>query len=195
MLLELDSGYSNNNGNGHMQALSGTSGSPPSYYYGEKEESKFAIALGTLGILILLFYVAFHITKEMRQERLRQRIIETQHARARRMLLSQQRQLGELRRLRMMESSSIISERYPPTSDENSTIIIELEQCPVIQLGDSGQLPTMSMDNVCSICLSEYEAKETLRSMPQCNHFFHSHCIDPWLKMNATCPLCRKLPI
>ncbi|CAI8589320.1 unnamed protein product [Vicia faba] len=68
-----------------------------------------------------------------------------------------------------------------------------IEQYPKIQLAESGQLPK-SIDNVCSICLSEYKPMETLRSIPQCNHHFHVDCIDVWLKMNATCPLCRNLP-
>ncbi|CAL5187425.1 unnamed protein product [Lathyrus oleraceus] len=68
-----------------------------------------------------------------------------------------------------------------------------IEQYPKIQLSESGQLPR-SIDNVCSICLSEYKPTETLRSIPQCNHHFHVDCIDVWLKMNATCPLCRNLP-
>lgn len=67
------------------------------------------------------------------------------------------------------------------------------EYYPKIQVAESGQLPK-SIDNVCSICLSEYKPMETLRSMPQCNHYFHADCIDVWLKMNATCPLCRNLP-
>ncbi|CAK8539302.1 unnamed protein product [Lathyrus sativus] len=68
-----------------------------------------------------------------------------------------------------------------------------IEQYPKIQLTESGQL-SKSIDNVCSICLSEYKPMETLRSIPQCNHHFHIDCIDVWLKMNATCPLCRNLP-
>ncbi|MED6206206.1 hypothetical protein PIB30_024652 [Stylosanthes scabra] len=164
--------------------------------YGEYPKNKFPITLGVLAILLFVIYITLVITKEIRNERLRQRRLRIQQARERRILLNELRQLRvlELSRLRTMESLSM-SDRYPAvTSDENSTRMIELQECPVIQLGESGQLPTMSMDNVCSICLSEYEAKETLRSMPQCNHFFHSHCIDAWLKMNATCPLCRKMP-
>ncbi|AES93943.1 putative RING-H2 finger protein ATL21A [Medicago truncatula] len=68
-----------------------------------------------------------------------------------------------------------------------------IEQYPKIQLAENGQLPKF-IDNVCSICLSEYKPMETLRSIPQCNHHFHADCIDVWLKMNATCPLCRNLP-
>ncbi|KAK8616649.1 hypothetical protein V6N13_116619 [Hibiscus sabdariffa] len=46
-------------------------------------------------------------------------------------------------------------------------------------------------DNVCCICLCQYEASEMLKAIPNCNHFFHVDCIDQWLKLNATCPICR----
>ncbi|XP_054824055.1 putative RING-H2 finger protein ATL21A [Prosopis cineraria] len=68
-----------------------------------------------------------------------------------------------------------------------------IEQYPKTQVGHSGKLPNPS-DNVCSICLSEYEPLETLRTIPHCNHYFHAHCIDGWLKKKGTCPLCRHLP-
>ncbi|KAF9975631.1 hypothetical protein BGZ73_000645 [Actinomortierella ambigua] len=42
----------------------------------------------------------------------------------------------------------------------------------------------------CSICLCEYEDEEELRHMP-CNHFFHRECLDEWLKLKRTCPLCK----
>ncbi|KAK7318105.1 hypothetical protein RJT34_02803 [Clitoria ternatea] len=68
-----------------------------------------------------------------------------------------------------------------------------LERYPTTQLGESGRLPKPN-DNVCSICLCEYQPKEMLRTIPECNHYFHANCVDSWLKMNATCPLCRNLP-
>ncbi|KAM3711868.1 hypothetical protein ACB098_01G141300 [Castanea mollissima] len=68
-----------------------------------------------------------------------------------------------------------------------------IESYPKILLGESKRLPKPN-DNICPICLSEYQAKETLRSIPECNHYFHANCIDEWLKMNATCPLCRNSP-
>ncbi|OMO79760.1 Zinc finger, RING-type [Corchorus capsularis] len=68
-----------------------------------------------------------------------------------------------------------------------------IESYPKTKLGDSGRLPKPS-DNTCPICLSEYEPKETLRTIPECNHYFHANCIDEWLKMNASCPLCRNSP-
>ncbi|XVE64688.1 hypothetical protein DITRI_Ditri07aG0121200 [Diplodiscus trichospermus] len=68
-----------------------------------------------------------------------------------------------------------------------------IESYPKTKLGDSGRLPKPN-DNTCPICLSEYQPKETLRTIPECNHYFHANCIDEWLKMNASCPLCRNSP-
>lgn len=68
-----------------------------------------------------------------------------------------------------------------------------IESYPKTILGESKRLPKPS-DNTCPICLSEYQPKEALRSIPDCNHYFHADCIDEWLRMNATCPLCRNSP-
>ncbi|ONI07421.1 hypothetical protein PRUPE_5G119300 [Prunus persica] len=65
-----------------------------------------------------------------------------------------------------------------------------IESYPEIQLGESWELPKLN-DNTCPICLSEYQPKETLRTIPECGHYFHANCIDEWLRMNATCPVCR----
>ncbi|KAL5541291.1 hypothetical protein UlMin_042513 [Ulmus minor] len=64
---------------------------------------------------------------------------------------------------------------------------------PKTLIGESCRLPNPT-DNTCSICLSEYIAKEALRTIPDCGHYFHDDCIVEWLKLNATCPLCRNLP-
>lgn len=68
-----------------------------------------------------------------------------------------------------------------------------IESYPKTILGESKRLPKPS-DGTCPICLSDYQPKETLRSIPDCNHYFHADCIDEWLRMNATCPLCRNSP-
>ncbi|KAL1179175.1 hypothetical protein V6Z11_A03G142700 [Gossypium hirsutum] len=48
----------------------------------------------------------------------------------------------------------------------------------------------LAEDAECCICLSSYEDGVDLHALP-CNHHFHSTCIVKWLKMNATCPLCK----
>ncbi|KAJ4838952.1 E3 ubiquitin protein ligase rie1, partial [Turnera subulata] len=45
-------------------------------------------------------------------------------------------------------------------------------------------------DAECCICLCPYEDGTELHALP-CNHHFHATCIVKWLKMNATCPLCK----
>ncbi|KAL7594696.1 RING-H2 finger protein ATL57 [Lactuca sativa] len=43
----------------------------------------------------------------------------------------------------------------------------------------------------CSICLSEFEERETVKVIPYCRHGFHPVCIDRWLSSHVSCPLCR----
>ncbi|KAF3451392.1 hypothetical protein FNV43_RR07487 [Rhamnella rubrinervis] len=45
-------------------------------------------------------------------------------------------------------------------------------------------------DAECCICLSAYDDGAELRELP-CHHHFHCTCIDKWLHINATCPLCK----
>uniref|UniRef100_A0A0C9QVM2 RING-type E3 ubiquitin transferase n=1 Tax=Wollemia nobilis TaxID=56998 RepID=A0A0C9QVM2_9CONI len=45
-------------------------------------------------------------------------------------------------------------------------------------------------DAECCICLSAYDNGVELRELP-CGHHFHCACIDKWLRINATCPLCK----
>lgn len=51
------------------------------------------------------------------------------------------------------------------------------------------------LGGVCSICLGEYAVGEVLRRMPDCKHSFHAGCVDEWLRMSATCPMCRQSPV
>ncbi|KAK7274290.1 hypothetical protein RIF29_15373 [Crotalaria pallida] len=50
-------------------------------------------------------------------------------------------------------------------------------------------------DATCSICLCEYKDSEMLRMMPECRHYFHLGCLDAWLKLNGSCPVCRNSPL
>ena len=43
----------------------------------------------------------------------------------------------------------------------------------------------------CSICRFEYEEGDTLRVL-RCGHAEHAECLDQWLAINKSCPLCQK---
>jgi E3 ubiquitin-protein ligase ATL41 len=43
----------------------------------------------------------------------------------------------------------------------------------------------------CAVCLGEMEDGELGRLLPACSHVFHVGCIDAWLRLSSTCPVCR----
>ncbi|XP_031475532.1 putative RING-H2 finger protein ATL12 [Nymphaea colorata] len=45
---------------------------------------------------------------------------------------------------------------------------------------------------VCAICLSKFEETDILHLLPKCRHGFHISCVDAWLEMHSSCPLCRQ---
>eukprot|EP00252_Welwitschia_mirabilis_P019057 TRINITY_DN4315_c0_g1_i1.p1 TRINITY_DN4315_c0_g1~~TRINITY_DN4315_c0_g1_i1.p1 ORF type:complete len:406 (-),score=64.45 TRINITY_DN4315_c0_g1_i1:266-1483(-) len=57
--------------------------------------------------------------------------------------------------------------------------------------GESSSERTLTAEDAeCCICLSAYDDGVDLRELP-CGHHFHCACIDKWLRINATCPLCK----
>ncbi|MCL7050071.1 hypothetical protein MKW94_018992 [Papaver nudicaule] len=81
-----------------------------------------------------------------------------------------------------------------PVNNTSDFYLSALEGFPTVVLGESGRLSHPDI-NTCAICLSEYQPKETLKTLPACNHCFHADCIDPWLHLNLTCPICRKFSV
>jgi hypothetical protein len=64
------------------------------------------------------------------------------------------------------------------------TTAVELEQLSPQESEEKDRIAT-----TCSICLCEYEDLDELRHLP-CDHYFHQECVDEWLKLKRTCPLC-----
>ncbi|XP_078619163.1 uncharacterized protein LOC144886409 [Branchiostoma floridae x Branchiostoma japonicum] len=44
--------------------------------------------------------------------------------------------------------------------------------------------------NSCNVCITDYIEGSVLRCLP-CTHEFHAVCVDRWLGINASCPVCR----
>ncbi|XP_057439662.1 putative RING-H2 finger protein ATL21A [Lotus japonicus] len=96
---------------------------------------------------------------------------------------------------RVITSRTVVALSLQTTEDNTRMGLDEstIETYQKLVLGESRRLPGLN-DLCCSICLSEYKSKDTIRCIPECTHCFHAHCIDEWLRMNGTCPLCRNTP-
>jgi len=46
-------------------------------------------------------------------------------------------------------------------------------------------------DTSCVICLTDYIDGDMIRHLP-CKHHYHKKCIDEWLALDKSCPLCKK---
>ena len=42
----------------------------------------------------------------------------------------------------------------------------------------------------CCVCVEAVEPGNRMRSLP-CKHCYHPDCIDRWLQMHRTCPMCK----
>ncbi|CAN1168205.1 E3 ubiquitin-protein ligase At4g11680 [Linum perenne] len=66
----------------------------------------------------------------------------------------------------------------------------EMGEGGILAAGTAKERMISGEDAVCCICLNEYEDEEELKELP-CGHVFHVECVDKWLKINASCPLCK----
>ncbi|XP_047340292.1 RING-H2 finger protein ATL22-like [Impatiens glandulifera] len=68
-----------------------------------------------------------------------------------------------------------------------------IQSYPIVIIGENNLSPGLN-NKTCPICLSEFLTKDTVRFIPECTHCFHSNCIDEWLRLNRSCPVCRSSP-
>ncbi|KAL4382894.1 hypothetical protein GQ457_15G004860 [Hibiscus cannabinus] len=73
---------------------------------------------------------------------------------------------------------------HPPASKAS------MEAMPSVEIGENED-----GDGECVVCLGEWRPKEFAKEMP-CKHKFHGECIEKWLKIHGSCPVCRhKMPV
>ncbi|KAM7471011.1 hypothetical protein LguiA_009194 [Lonicera macranthoides] len=60
--------------------------------------------------------------------------------------------------------------------------------------GRGGDCGLVEEEEVCCVCLVEFEREDVVSQLPKCRHVFHMGCIEGWLNRNHfSCPLCRSL--
>ncbi|XP_010469020.1 PREDICTED: RING-H2 finger protein ATL22 [Camelina sativa] len=111
-------------------------------------------------------------------------------------MCSSERVSSQIQHAVVARLSGSVTVRPQPSDEVTRTGLDEstIESYKKVELGESRRLPTGSNDVVCSICLSEYATKESVRCLPECEHCFHTECIDAWLKLHSSCPVCRSNP-
>lgn len=70
-----------------------------------------------------------------------------------------------------------------------------LKSYPTLLYSEAKLHKTDSTSTCCSICLADYKSTDKLRLLPDCGHLFHLKCVDPWLRLHPTCPVCRTSPL
>ncbi|XP_043698352.1 RING-H2 finger protein ATL70-like [Telopea speciosissima] len=97
-------------------------------------------------------------------------------------------------------SEAEAQEGHTELSDQQHSITIEegfdeatLRSFPKV-LYSQAKLRKDTTASCCSICLADYKGTDMLRLLPYCGHLFHVKCVDPWLRLHPTCPVCRNSP-
>ncbi|CAA7053963.1 unnamed protein product [Microthlaspi erraticum] len=80
-------------------------------------------------------------------------------------------------------SLSVVSQ--PPKRGLDTLVIASL---PTFVVGVNGDDVAATE---CPVCLTLFEEKDIARMLPNCKHVFHVACVDTWLTMHSTCPVCR----
>ncbi|XP_027353385.1 RING-H2 finger protein ATL70-like [Abrus precatorius] len=105
-------------------------------------------------------------------------------------------------RIQVSTATSTRNRRSAPNAlqPHHSIVDVSLDEAtilsyPTLLYSEAKLQKSDSTATCCSICLADYKGTDMLRVLPGCRHQFHIKCIDPWLRLHPTCPVCRTSPI
>lgn len=82
---------------------------------------------------------------------------------------------------------SLYQAQPQPQSQPQSQGVQNVDMLPS-HVFNGQQLPVEK--NSCTICLNEFHRGEVLKTLP-CLHIYHSDCINEWMQVSRTCPICK----
>ncbi|KAL5580953.1 hypothetical protein UlMin_013395 [Ulmus minor] len=92
------------------------------------------------------------------------------------------------------EINSLPVHKYKVIGQENDGSSLQKASSSSAATEDSrktdGNVKAIDDELTCTICLEQVSRGELVRSLP-CLHQFHTNCIDPWLRQQGTCPVCK----
>jgi hypothetical protein len=71
----------------------------------------------------------------------------------------------------------------------NNTRVSQLVNSTTVSIADENILNNEEI--VCAICQNIYSENDIIRTVNECGHFYHIHCVDTWYSRNTSCPMCR----
>ncbi|KAL4574230.1 hypothetical protein LXL04_021056 [Taraxacum kok-saghyz] len=75
----------------------------------------------------------------------------------------------------------------PPASQTS------IDTMPSVEIKGTDELECL--EGECVICLEEWGVGDVVKEMP-CKHKFHGGCVEKWLKIHGSCPVCRhQMPV
>ncbi|XP_075646127.1 putative E3 ubiquitin-protein ligase RHB1A [Castanea sativa] len=80
----------------------------------------------------------------------------------------------------------------PNFNEPNVFVAKEEDICPNVSVAEEDACPNVSVaeeEDVCPICLEEYDA-ENPNIVTRCKHHFHLSCILEWMERSDACPIC-----
>ncbi|KAF9588687.1 hypothetical protein IFM89_014563 [Coptis chinensis] len=113
-------------------------------------------------------------------------VIVMLHIYARCVLKRQARRREALRQLGLSTTAAHVHTNEQPRRGLDAAVIATL---PLFVYKGAEEIKDRHIE--CAVCLSNLEDEEMARLLPNCKHTFHSQCIDTWLRVHSTCPICR----